>query len=281
VIALKQNSLWLYAQALTKRASQSYVAGAELNNAIRACHRFAQAGLSSTVAYWNRDDDGAQLVANNYLNALNALATEKLASYLSIKATALKLSAGLVAAVAEQSQQHGLGLHFDAMEPESAEPTWALLATARQHSDQVGCTLPGRWRRSLVDVARANELGLRVRVVKGQWADPAYRLNDLRAGYLAVIDRLAGRPQPVAVATHDPELAREALRRLQAAGTPCELELLYGLPMKAVRRVADETGSAVRVYVPYGEAWLPYRLSQVRKNPRVMWWVLRDALLAR
>ena len=63
-----------------------------------------------------------------------------------------------------------------------------------------------------------------------------------------MIDRLAGRAPLVAVATHDPCLAR-------AARVPA------------------------RIYVPYGAAWVPYCLSQVRQNPRLLWWALRDATL--
>jgi proline dehydrogenase len=81
------------------------------------------------------------------------------------------------------------------------------------------------------------------------------------------------------VATHDPPLAREALRRLHAAGTSCELELLFGLPMNAVMEVAKEQGVSVRLYVPYGEAYMPYALSQARKNPKILGWFIRDILM--
>jgi proline dehydrogenase len=117
-----------------------------------------------------------------------------------------------------------------------------------------------------------------VRVVKGQWVDPDWPDIDLREGYLAVIDRLAGRARHVAVATHDPPLALEALKRLQAAGTSCEMELLFGLPMKAAMKVAAEAGVRVRLYIPYGESWLPYAFSQMQKNPRIIWWVIRDTI---
>jgi len=33
-----------------------------------------------------------------------------------------------------------------------------------------------------------------------------------------------------------------------------------------------------RLYVSYGKAWFPDRITQVRKNPRVLWWVMRDAI---
>ncbi len=272
--------LWLYAQSFTKRASRSYVAGAELANAVQVCQRLKQQGTATTVGYWNADSDAYRFVADAYLNALTVLASEKLNTYLSIKAPALGLTRGLVTEVAAQAQQAGLGLHFDSLEPEVADETFTLIAAAARECKQIGCTLPGRWQRSLRDAELAIELGLRVRVVKGQWADPLQPEMDLRAGFLNVIDGLAGRTRHVAVATHDSSLAREALQRLRAAGTSCELELLFGLPQKAVLRAVKDLGVPVRVYVPYGEAWLPYRLSQVRKNPRILWWVLRDALLA-
>jgi hypothetical protein len=113
----------------------------------------------------------------------------------------------------------------------------------------------------------------------GYYSD--YPNVNLRAGYLAIIDKLAGRATHVAVATHHPLLAAEALLRLQVAGTSCELELLFGLPMNAVRKVAAKAGVEVRVYIPYGESYLPYALSQVRKKPEILLWVVRDALLAK
>jgi proline dehydrogenase len=73
-------------------------------------------------------------------------------------------------------------------------------------------------------------------------------------------------------------LAREALRRLRATGTTSELELLFGLPLRRTIPVAKETGVPLRIYVPYGHAWLPYAIGQVKKNPRISLWIIRDLL---
>jgi proline dehydrogenase len=54
------------------------------------------------------------------------------------------------------------------------------------------------------------------------------------------------------------------------------MELLYGLPMRASRKLAERIGVAVRVYVPYGEAYMPYALGQVRRKPRILWWLAKD-----
>src|SRR5439155_1733439 len=134
------------------------------------------------------------------------------------------------------------------------------------------------WCRSLSDVDQAVALGVRVRVVKGQWPDPAGSDPDVQRNFLAIVESLAGRASRVGVATHDPQLARAALAHLCATGTACELELLYGLPARTPLEIARAAGVPVRFYVPYGHAWLPYGLSQVRRHPRVLWWTMRDWL---
>ena len=171
--------------------------------------------------------------------------------------------------------------HFDSLGMDSAEPTRALVEELLPRYSNLSFTLPGRWARSLQDAEWAVSRGLGVRVVKGQWEDPSMPKRDPHKGFLEVIERLAGGARSVAVATHNPTLAVPALERLMKAGTPCELELLFGLPSKAVRRIAIAMGVSTRVYVPYGYGWLPYSLSQARKNPRILWWMLKDAMLRR
>lgn len=270
-----------YWRPISRLAARSYVAGGNLTEALEICHRISRQGFASTVAFWNGDGDQPSAVADAYRGALGALASEGLDCYVSIKATALDFSAALLGEIVEQVRQTGVRVHLDSMWPEATEPTFALIAASRPRLSRLGATLPGRWRRSVGDADRAVELGLDVRVVKGQWVDPGGPDIDPRHGFLAVVDRLAGRARHVAVASHDAPLAREALRRLRAAGTPCELELLLGLPLKAPVQVAHAERVPVRVYVPYGEAWIPYCLSQVRKKPQILWWVMRDAVFGR
>src|SRR5262249_11246170 len=159
--------------------------------------------------------------------------------------------------------------------PETVDATFNLITKAREIYPKLGCTLPGRWPRSVFDADRAAEMGLRVRVVKGQWADLSVDINP-EQGFLNIIDRLgAQRARHVAVATHHPNLARTALSRLLTTGTSCELELLYGLPSQSLIRIGRELNVPVRMYVPFGRAWLPYRLKQIPGNPRLVAWFIR------
>jgi proline dehydrogenase len=273
-----QRALRASAHPIARWASRAYVAGPELTDAIQTCHRFSERKIASTISYWNGDGDTTEKVAQIYIAALNALLMDRLDCYLSIKAPAIGFDRGLLAEVIKAGEKAGTGIHFDSLGPEDADRTFELIIESARSSPGIGCTLPGRWQRSISDAPLAIDAGVKVRVVKGQWVDPDAPEIDLREGFLAVIDQLAGKARHVAVATHDPPLAREALRRLLASRTPCEMELLFGLPLKSVMRVARELGVPVRLYIPYGHSWLPYAFSQIQKNPRILWWVIRDTI---
>jgi CelD/BcsL family acetyltransferase involved in cellulose biosynthesis len=251
---------------LVDRAARAHVAGPELDDALAASRKVAEGGLGVALAYWDAPEDAPQRVESLSIRALEALAESGLDAYLSIKPAAFGFSRPRVEAVLTKAGELGLPVHFDSTGPEDADPSWELLAELARPS--LGCTLPGGWGRSLADAERAVELGLRVRVVKGQWPDP---LADEQAGFLALVDSLAGRANHVGVATHDRALADEAIRRLQAAGTPVERELMLGLPRK-------ESRIRTRVYVPFGHPYLPYASSRVRRSARVARWFARDLL---
>jgi proline dehydrogenase len=271
-------ALW---KPIERRAAGAYLAGPRLPDALEAGERIAALGYGVILGFWNADDDSPAAVAAESLDALGSIAPRGAGWYLSVKAPALDFSSDLVRGVVEAAAAGGTIIHFDSHAIDTVDRTLALAVEARGIHDQVGITLPGRWRRSLADADRAAAAGLRVRVVKGEWADPEDSDRDLRAGFLEVVDRLAGRPGHVSVATHDAELAREAIGRLAGRGTPHDVELLTGLPFEPVVALARGAGLPVRAYVPYGHASLRYGLRFLRRNPRRTWWLARDLALGR
>jgi proline dehydrogenase len=267
---------------LAARAARAYIAGPELGDAVRLSQQLAERGFSATVGFWDGLGDSPRDVADHYLAALDTITDAKLEAYLSIKFPALGSSNVLLEEVFARARRNRVRVHFDSLGPETADEAWAAIAAAAGDASlELSCSLPGRWRRSLDDAEQAIARGVVVRVVKGQWPDLDCPELDMRQGFLQVIDRLAGRARHVAVASHDVELASEALRRLKAAGTSCELELLYGLPQRRSLRFAGRENMPVRFYVPYGKAYLPYCLGQIQRQPRLLFWLLRDSLSGR
>lgn len=265
---------------MVRRLAGNYVAGPHLEDALRLCRGMATHGWGSILCPWDGPGDTPEGVLSHYRSALHAIASEKLDAHLSIKAPSLRYDFEAFRGLLDLAAEQGIRIHFDAQDFDTAPPTFQLLEKAVQYYPNIGCTLPSRWRRSLFDAERAIAFRVPVRVVKGEWPDPTGEAIDPKAHFLELIDLLAGRATEVAVATHDPVSARAALTRLQKSGTPCRLEQLWGLPLRA-KEVAEPLGVPVRVYIPYGHAWLPYCMGAIRKRPVILAWVARDFFLTR
>jgi proline dehydrogenase len=267
---------------LMQRAARAYVGGETLQDALCVARRLTDEGITSTLGLWPAIDSSARQVADEYLAAIDQLSESGLDSYLSIKPPSLRFSRELAVELAAAAHPYGVRLHCDSHGPEVADASCAMIESMllKHSAHDLSTTLPGRWSRSLTDADWGIERGLKVRVVKGEFPDPADPLRDMRAGFLEVIDRLAGRAHHVAVASHDVPLAAEAIRRLRAAGTSCESELLYACPMTQSLRWAREHDVPVRFYIPYGKGYIPYAIRHLRRNPRIVWWMMKD-LVAR
>jgi proline dehydrogenase len=266
---------------LRRRRTSAYRAGTGLDDALGVCRRLAGYGLASTVGYYAAAQERTRAVADAHLAAFDRLSTEAADCYVSVKLSAIGFDAALFAELEAAAAQSQRRLHVDALAPETAEATWRLLE-GTPRGGRVGITLPGRWRRSADDTSRAARLGLAVRIVKGQWAESANRGRGGAAeGVRRIVDRLRGHPHPVAVATHDAGLLSESLHRLKRDGTPCEAELLFGLPFRAPAIAARRAGVPIRVYVPYGDAGAPYGRADLLRNPNATWWLVQDLLLGK
>jgi proline dehydrogenase len=265
---------------LEPRAARGYGAGGALADARALAERLGAAGVPVTIGYW----DGPGAPAAGALDAaLAAVEGGPVRAGVAVKAPALLGAAPRdLAAVgdhlARRAAATGRALTVDAHATDQADAALALARRVHAGGADARCALPGRWRRSAADAEAALDAGLGLRLVKGQWPDPGDPDRDPAAGVLELVDRVAGRARHVAVATHDPALAAAALARLTAAGTPCELELLLGLPVRDVARAARGVlDGPPRVYVPWGARGLPYEAA-LRGDPRLLVRLLADAL---
>ncbi|WP_206241754.1 proline dehydrogenase family protein [Novosphingobium terrae] len=238
--------------------------------------RLWQARGRATSFGWFPGAEDADGVLAGHLALVAALAGQD--AVLAVKAPALGLSEARIATLAEAAAQAGVPLLFDAHGPALADATLALVEQAMALHPSVGCALPARWRRSAQDAARLRDQPLSLRIVKGEWADPQGDPADPDVAYLDLVRGLAGRAAPVVVATHDPALAAQALDLLIAAGTPCLLEQLRGLPHRRTEAVARQHGVPLRLYLPTGPGWWAYAIDKALARPYLPLWALRDRL---
>lgn len=262
-------------------AGRAYIAGTELHDALSVSERLRNAGYASTIAYWDRTGESPEEVLKAYTAAIRSLAgfvQKSAVRYLSVKAPSLNYDRAAFLRLAGECAAGNVRMHFDSLGPETVESTFRLVDELLPEYRNLSITLPGQWSRSVRDAEWTIQRKLAVRVVKGQWPDTKGETINPVQGYLNVVGALAGRAIHVAVASHNPVVVRHALRQLLDKGTSCELELLYGLPVEHVLLIARQMRVRARIYIPYGYGWLPYSLSQAKRNPRIFWWMLKDMM---
>jgi proline dehydrogenase len=246
--------------------------------AARVAHRLRVRGYAVTIGHFPADKGSPDAIVAANCAVAEAMASSKCDAYLAIKAPPLGFDAARLDAIRKAADRAGLPMVFDAHQFEAADQTLACAKRLLDDHPGTGVALPARWWRSLDDAMALRESSARLRLVKGEWAEPDVPEGDAGERFLAIARKLAGREAPVGIATHDPALAEAALRILLAAGTPCELEQLRGLPRRRTVAAARRLGVRVRVYVPFGEGWWPYAVGKALDRPYLPMWWLNDLI---
>ncbi|MEY4749969.1 MAG: hypothetical protein RIQ60_2183 [Pseudomonadota bacterium] len=257
------------------RAVRRTSAYATLDEVLGAARQWAgvPGAAGATLARLGGVAEAPRIVADEALAALDAVAARACPATLSLRPTALAYDADLIGGILLRAHELAVPVLFESQGPDTAIAVLACTQASHAMHALLGVTLPGRWMRSRADADLAVELGLRVRIVKGLWADPLRPQFDERAGVLSVVSRLAGKAAFVSVASHDAALVRAALTRLCDAGTPCELELSHGASQQAAVQVARSLGVPVRVYMAYGQTGAAAGVSGGQPG----WWGARSA----
>ncbi len=262
------------------RVARDFVGGESLDDALKLALRMAGNDLNSTLGFWDTPSYTVQQTAAIYFQAIEECAASGLDTYVSIKPPALHFDPKLARDLSHCAMENRVRLHCDSHGVDVADDTYDFIQAMMEAMDAnlIGVTIPCRWQRSARDAEFAIEHQLNVRLVKGEWPDGPGLDRDLQIGFLETIDQLAGRARHVAVASHDIRLAQAAVERLQGSETSCELELLHGLPMVELITSAREQNMRPRIYVPFGQGYVPHALRVFKANPHLALWLGKDRL---
>jgi proline dehydrogenase len=185
----------------------------------------------------------------------------------------------------EVAAEHDLFVRLDMEGSALTDSTLDLFEAAyADFPDHVGPVLQAMLRRTDRDVDRMCELGARVRLCKGAYAEPApvaYQdMGQIRERYLDYTERLLRHTEYSGIATHDDRLldaTRAFADRHDIGPDQFEFQMLYGLRRETQRQMARD-GYNMMVYVPYGTEWFPYFTRRLREKKENVWFVLKNLL---
>jgi proline dehydrogenase len=276
-------------RALTFLAKR-FVAGDGIEDALDAVHRLNEVGIKATLDNLGEDSlDRAHALAAAAENMLmlKRIAASGVDSNISLKLTQLGLAfdEGLaresLIKIVEEAARLDNFVRIDMEGSAWTQKTLDLFYSLHLKHPNMGIVLQAYLRRTEADCRDAAARGVRVRLCKGAYKEPADIAFPDKAEVNASYDRcaaiLAKAPIP-AIATHDDARIEAALNAFDAAGlvkTQYELQMLYGLRAKRWRELREK-GHVVRIYVPYGTHWFPYFYRRVRERKENLLFVLRN-----
>jgi proline dehydrogenase len=275
---------------VVRRLAARYIAGETLEDAIRTVRKLQEEGACATLDVLGEDvTSSEQAVASRQesVRTLQAIARERVDSNLSIKLTSLGLKVDLgfceenLRELLKVAAELGIFVRFDMEDSTSTTDTLRLFRTLHQDFPLTGIVVQACLRRTEADVRELLPLGVRFRVVKGIYREPAIIAfqdpQEIQKSFLSLVGLMLRSGRQVGIATHDEVLvdgAEQLIRELGLTREQYEFQMLLGvLPELRQRLIAK--GHRLRVYAPFGSNWYGYSTRRFKENPAVAGYVFR------
>ena len=275
--------------------ARRFIAGETVEEAIEVSRDVQSQGLHLTLDYLGesvRTSEEAQAATREYVHLLDAIVASGIERNISLKLT--QLGAGVDRAtcvdnlrrILEPAGRHGFFVRIDMENSPWTQLTLDIVETLwQQEYRNIGIALQAALYRTEQDVRRMNQIGARVRLVKGAYKEPesvAYqKKSDVDQSFLRLMKVLLDSGVYPAVATHDP-LMIAATRTYAAerglASDRFEFQMLYGIRRDLQASLVAE-GYTMRLYIPFGREWFPYFMRRLGERPANLGFVVRGILL--
>ena len=269
-----------------------FVAGETVAGALAAASRLAGQGLKTTLDQLGENvltptEAGAAVAS--YADTLRAMAATGLEPNISVKLTMVGLDIdenvahdNMVTLLETAAAVGG----FARIDMEGSAYTERTMVIAEALHDRfpglLGTVIQAYLHRSDRDVERLIDLQMRVRLVKGAYAEPAsiaiQKPHEVDENFVRLMERLLEHGRYPAIATHDPALIRAAqgfALRMGIERSRWEFQMLYGVRRDAQIALTGE-GYGMRIYVPFGVEWYPYFARRIAERPANMAFVFRQ-----
>ncbi len=275
--------------------ARRFIAGETIAEAIEAVRAIEARGMTATLDLLGESVttlDGATAATREYLAVIDAILQSDIERNVSLKLTQLGLDADKATAVdnlrriLERAEPAGFFVRIDMENSPYTDVTLEIFETLWQQGHRrIGVVLQSALHRSERDLQRMDEIGARVRLVKGAYKEPktiAYqRKADVDAAYARMVRTLLAEGNYPAIATHDPAvigLARQWARDQGVAAGQFEFQMLYGI-RRDLQTMLVKEGYRLRVYVPFGREWFPYFMRRLGERPANVMFVVRGIVM--
>jgi len=266
--------------------SRRFVPGETVDAFLNAATEANGSDLEVTGNYLGEaehDERTAQDAVNAYLQILDGIVKKGIKGNISVKPTQVGLEIGKeffksnLRQLLDRAKNAEVFIRWDMESSEwtqtTLDPFEELWAEGYQN---MGVVLQSYLKRTMDDAKRMNELGVRVRLCKGAYAEPpevAFQEKEkVDDNFIEVSKALLSDGVYPALATHDDAIidTLKAFASKNSIGPErFEFQMLHGVRRDLQQQLRRE-GYNVRVYVPFGISWYPYLMRRLAERPANM-----------
>jgi proline dehydrogenase len=280
---LPKDFVWIF--------SKRYIAGEELEDALRITRKFNSQRIKATMDLLGEFLTRAEKVdyyKQEYMRLIDESVKTGLDNSFSVKPTMFGLLLDkemcykhirdIVAKAASLNR-------FIRIDMEDTQCTDMEIVLYKRLLDEfpghVGLVFQAYLKRTLDDLKdlAAFDRGrglINIRICKGIYNEPAAlafkNKEEINMNFLADLEYMLRNNIYAAIATHDRKLIDGSYRLLKACEVPVtrfEFQMLYGVTPELRKSIVDK-GYTMRVYVPYGKDWFNYSTRRLKENPSMI-----------
>ncbi len=290
---------------ISRQMARRFVAGETIAEAIATITALNAAGIRATLDFLGESvstEAEAEQAAGQYLIALDQISAHSLIANVSLKLTQFGLDidqafcTATVRRVVQRARQTNTFVRVDMEGTPHTDRTLQVVRELHGEFDNIGTVLQASLYRTEADLIALADEGIRIRLCKGAYAEPADKAFPVKADVDANYIKLAGllldrsarslgdargcTPPLAALATHDEKMIDAAKAHIAQHSIPLsqfEFQMLHGIRRDLQERLVKE-GYTVRVYVPYGTHWYPYFMRRLAERPENVTFFLKGLM---
>jgi len=284
--------------SLGQRLSSRFVAGTQIEDVLRVTRAVNDAGMTVSIDNLGEsvgNADEARASAQHYHQMLDEIAVRKLNANVSLKLThmgldvdeslARELVTGLVARAAGLTPPNFVRVDMEgsAYTQRTLDFVHALHAMQR-NKGCVGAVIQSYMRSAEEDVAKLLAAGIRIRLCKGAYKEPAevafQKKSEVDGNYIELMKMLLKSGVYHGLATHDENIikqAKEFATREGISRDAFEFQMLYGI-RRDLQQSLVRDGWRMRVYIPFGTEWYPYLMRRLAERPANVLFIAKNLL---
>jgi proline dehydrogenase len=284
--------------AVGQRLSSRFVAGTQVEDALRITQKVNQAGQSVSVDNLGENvtnAEEARASAQLYHEMLDEIARRQLNANVSLKLTHMgldvdeTLARDLVTGLVKKAASFNPS-NFVRVDMEGSPYTQRTLDFVHElhrmpgNAGCVGAVIQSYMRSAEADIEKLLAEGIRIRLCKGAYKEPEdiafQKKAEVDANYVRLMKVLMKSGVYHGLATHDEQIINQAKAFVIAENIPrdaFEFQMLHGIRRDLQRSLVRE-GWRMRVYIPFGTEWYPYFMRRLAERPANLFFLARNLL---